>query len=311
MERLIAIIGPTAVGKTKISIDLAKLLKTEIISGDSMLVYRGLNVGTAKPDLRERAGISHHLIDILEPYEEFSVVEFQQRARKLISDINDRQLIPILAGGTGLYVKALIEDYQFSHANGNEELRGKLASIAKERGNPYLHNILKEVLPEVANRLHPNDVRRVIRALEVYYLGGEKISQNKLPETGLLYDALVLGFNIDRSILYERIHTRVDCMISQGLVEEVANLLNRGVPSESQAMQGIGYKEIVEYLAGQVDLAVAIENIKKATRNFAKRQLTWYRKMPYIEWIDLGKFDEYDKILEIVYNYIAEKYGIG
>lgn len=310
MERLIVIIGPTAVGKTKISIDLAKRLGTHIISGDSMLVYRGMDVGTAKPDSTERDGVEHHLIDILDPCQEFSVVDFQQYAQKLIAEINGKGLIPILAGGTGLYVRALLEGYQFNQAPSDEKLRQKLVQLAEQHGNQYLHTMLAKVQPETASRLHPNDQRRIIRALEVYYLSGETVSQNKAAAGKLLYDATVIGLTMDRAALYARINKRVDNMLEQGLLDEVSRLLEQGVSPDCQAMQGIGYKEIVEHLIEGKDLLTAIDQVKQATRNFAKRQLTFYRRMPYITWFNVDEYDNYNNLLETIYKHVAGKFCV-
>ncbi len=308
MERMIAVIGPTAVGKTKLSIDLANMLHSEIISGDSMLVYKNMNIGTAKPSMNERSNIIHHLIDILEPNADFSVVQFNELASQCITDINRQGLIPVVAGGTGLYIKSLLEGYQFNTTPSDEKLRTKLDLLAKEHGNQYLHDQLASVLPDTAKRLHPNDLRRVIRALEIYSLSGDTVSQHKQQE--LLYDAIIIGLTMDRKLLYNRINQRVDLMIEQGLVEEVASLLENGVPPNCQAMQGIGYKEIIHYLQGEIDLDTATENIKQATRNFAKRQLTWYRKMPYIIWFDVDDFNSYETMLETIYHKIAGKFNL-
>jgi tRNA dimethylallyltransferase len=308
VERLIVIIGPTAVGKTKISIDLAKRLRTQIISGDSMLVYRGMDVGTAKPDMDERRGVLHHLIDILDPCEEFNVVDFRNNAERLIKTINSNNLIPILAGGTGLYIRALLEGYQFSQAPSDEKLRQELTRMAEQHGNQYLHDMLAQVQPETAARLHANDLRRIIRALEVYNLSGEAVSQDKAAPNRLLYDTVVVGLTMERAALYNRINKRVDMMLEQGLVDEVARLLQQGVPPHCQSMRGIGYKEIIEHLISGKDLSVAIENVKQATRNFAKRQLTFYRRMPYIVWYNVDDYDNYDDLLGKIYNDIAVKF---
>ena len=310
MNRLIVIIGPTAVGKTKISIDLAKKLDTQIISGDSMLVYRGMDIGTAKPDIVEREGIVHHLIDILDPQQEFNVVDFQQYAQKCITQINNDNRIPILAGGTGLYVRALLEGYQFNQAPSDEKLRQKLTGMAEQYGNQYVHTMLQQVQPVTAARLHPNDQRRVIRALEVYYLSGETISQDKAATNELLYDVVVIGLTMERTSLYERINRRVDQMLEQGLVTEVSELLQQGVPSNCQAMQGIGYKEIVEYLLAGQELVTTVDRLKQATRNFAKRQLTFYRRMPYITWYNVDDFDNYNNLVETIYKQVAVKFGV-
>lgn len=312
MERLIAVIGPTAVGKTQLSIELAQALRTEVISGDSMLVYQGLDVGTAKPSVEERADIVHHLIDILPPTAEYSVADFQVQARELIAALNSQSKIPILAGGTGLYVKALVENYQFSTIASNETLRNYYAGLADQYGNEHLHMLLRRVAPEVAARLHPNDRRRIIRALEIHELSGT--TQTALPALPggrvptLVYDAAIIGLTMERPLLYERINRRVDIMVANGLVEEVAALLAAGVPTDAQSMQGIGYKEIVSYLQGEIDLPTAIDKLKQATRHFAKRQLTWFRKMPYIEWVDVTAFASHEEFLGYIYNHIAGKF---
>ena len=248
MENIVAVIGPTAVGKTKISIDLAKKLHSEIISGDSMLVYKDMNIGTAKPSMEERSNIHHHLIDILEPSADFSVVEFTELARNHITNINNQGQIPVLAGGTGLYVKALLEGYQFNPTPSDEQLRNSLENLAKEHGNQYLHDMLARSVPSAAERLHPNDLRRVIRALEVYHLSGDTVSQDKLTDQpDLLYNTVVIGLTMDRALLYDRINQRVDIMMEQGLIKEVATLLEKGLPINCQAMQGIGYKEVIRH----------------------------------------------------------------
>lgn len=307
MERVIAVIGPTAVGKTRVSIDLAKLLETEVISGDSMLVYKRMNIGTAKPTLQERAGIVHHLIDYIEPVEPFSVTDFQQIAAQYITGVNRRGKIPILAGGTGLYVKALLENYQFNETPGDSEFRQHLEKLAEQYGNDYLHAMLARSDSQAALRLHPNDRRRIIRALEVQELGGESISQTKeRPE--LVYESVVIGLTLERAKLYQNINFRVDQMMAAGLEEEVAELLRSGVSPDCQSMKGIGYKEMVAYLQGRMDLSSAVNQIKQATRNFAKRQLTWYRRMPYIQWFSIDEYDSYEKMMETIYKCIAGKF---
>lgn len=283
-EKVIAVLGPTASGKTALSVELAKALHTEIISGDSMLVYRGFDIGSAKPDMEERAGIPHALIDILPPDAEFNVTDFQQAASKKIRSLNERGMIPVLAGGTGLYAKALLEGYDFNSSSGDEEYRASLEKLAEEHGKEYVHAMLEKVDPKTAERLHVNDFRRVVRALEVYHLGGETISQ-KREEGRLLYDAFVIGLQWDRAVLYDRINRRVDMMLEGGLENEVRDLLASGIPRSSQAMKGIGYKEMAAYIEGECTLDEAVYEIKKATRHFAKRQLTWYRRMPYIHWL--------------------------
>jgi len=308
-EKLIVIIGPTAVGKTELSLELAKKMSTEIISGDSMLVYKGFDIGTAKPTLREQKSVQHHMIDILNPEQEFSVTQFKAYAQEHIQNINRKGKIPILAGGTGLYVKSLVEDYAFNETPGDEVYRRELETLAEKQGKEYVHDMLRAVDPKTAERLHVNDFRRVIRALEVYHMGGELISQDKamLEDGKLAYDAVVIGLNRERSHLYERINQRVDLMIESGFVEEVQVLLKAGVPRNCQAMKGIGYLDIIGYLDGLISLDTAIENIKKSTRHFAKRQLTWYRKMPYIHWYDVEAYSS-KGLLKIVFQDIAGEF---
>lgn len=305
-ERLVVILGPTAVGKTALSIELAKKMKTEIISGDSMLLYRGFDIGTAKPTLTEMQGVPHHLIDVLEPDEEFNVTRFKELAGQKIAELNKAGKVPLLAGGTGLYVKSLLEDYQFNTAGSDNAYRQELEELAAVRGREYVHAMLAQVAPQTAARLHINDFRRVIRALEVYHCGGEVLSQeNKLQSAGeLVYDALVVGLTMERSRLYERINKRVELMVENGLIDEVRHLLACGVPIDCQAMKGIGYKEIAAYLQGEFSLDEAVDAVQKGTRHFAKRQLTWFRKMPYIVWYDVGEMEMMD-IMENIYNKAA------
>ena len=246
----------------------------------------------------------------MEPAEEFNVVDFQKQAHNLIIKINSAGHIPVLAGGTGLYIRALLEGYRFSEAPSDEALRHKLAALGEQHGNEYLHGILAGLQPETAARLHPNDQRRIIRALEVYYLSGETVSQEKSAAKALKYDAVVIGLNMDRALLYERINKRVDIMLEQGLIEEVAGLLQQGVPPDCQAMRGIGYKEIIDYLLKGQDLSTATDNVKQATRNFAKRQLTFYRRMPYIRWFNVDEYDDYNNLLESIYKHVAGKFGV-
>ena len=287
MDKLIVVLGPTAVGKTALSIALAKRFSTEVISGDSMLIYRNMDIGTAKPSIEEQDGVIHHLVDIIEPTESFDVTTFIEMARAKIHEINERGQVPILAGGTGLYIKALLEGYQFNVTPQNEAFRQEMETVAREQGVEELHRRLAEIQPETAARLHPNDIRRVIRALEVATFGGETVSQEKEDETACLYDVAVIGLTSERSLLYERINQRVDQMMADGLLDEVKSLLASGVPADAQSMKGIGYKELVAYLDGKCTLEEAVDEIKKGTRHFAKRQFTWYRKMPYIDWYEV------------------------
>ena len=306
-DKLIVILGPTATGKTKLAVRIAKELRTSIVSGDSMLVYRGLDIGSAKPNTTERGGIHHALIDCLEPSNDnFNAAEFQRLAAEEIHSVNQRGSIPILVGGTGLYIKALLEGYRFNKNPEDDKFRASLESLAEKHGKACVHTMLEKVDPESAARLHVNDFRRVVRALEVWRFGKERISRAK-QEGGLVYDTCVIGLRSDRKILYERIEKRVDAMIAAGLEDEVRRLLASGVSRSAHAMQGIGYKEMVACIDGKLSLAEAVGNIKKATRHFAKRQFTWYRKMPYIHWFDIDTVS-FENLVKTVLETINNKF---
>ena len=296
-EKLVVILGPTATGKSNLAIQIAKHLHGEIISGDSMLVYQGMNIGTAKPSKEELQEVPHHLVDILPPDASFNVVDFVTAAQKLITEINARGHLPIIAGGTGLYIKALLEGYSFTSVDENTELRAQLEKEAEEVGTEALYQKLVELDPEAAKIIHPNNVRRVIRALEAASLGGH-VSQEKTSEDISLYDAKVFGLTMERDFLYERINKRVDVMLALGLEEEVKNLLAKGISPDSQSMQAIGYRQMVWYLKEGMEKELAIEKLQQATRNFAKRQLTWYKKMPYVHWFTVGRDLNYEEILQ-------------
>jgi tRNA dimethylallyltransferase len=293
-ERVVVILGPTATGKSHCGIELAKRFRGEIISGDSMLVYRKMNIGTAKPSEEELRTVPHHLVNILPPDASYSVADFQQQAAELIRQITLRGNLPILVGGTGLYIKALLEDYRFSGVEEKPALRRQLERFAREQGTDKLFDRLQKEDPEAAGRLHPNDVRRVVRALETA-LSGDRVSQQKQEE--LKYDATVFGLSMDRDFLYERINRRVDQMLEEGLEEEVSSLLKAGVPADCLSMKSLGYRQMAEYLTGQCDFATAVDNIKKGTRHFAKRQITWYKRMPYIQWLTVERDLDYEKIV--------------
>lgn len=281
---LFVLLGPTAVGKTALSIELARALAAEIISGDSMLVYRGCDIGTAKPTLAERQGVVHHLVDVREPQERYSVQDFQQEADAYIRHIAARGKLPFLVGGTGLYVQSLVEGYVFNEAGGDPAYRAELARMRAEQGDAALYELLTRVDPQAAATIDPQNVRRVVRALEVAHGGRESISRTKASEPP--YRAFVAGLARPRAELYDRINRRVVFMMEQGLVREVQGLLDAGVPRDAQSMQGIGYKETAAYLAGECTRDEAVTAIQTATRHFAKRQLTWYRRMAYIHWYD-------------------------
>ena len=306
-EKLIVIAGPTASGKTALAVELARRLDTEIISGDSMLVYKGLDIGTAKPGKKEMGGIRHHLIDILDAGAGFNVTDFINLAKPVITLLNKQGRIPILAGGTGLYIKSLVEGYQFNETSGDPEYRESLQRLAEEKGREYVFDMLRKVNPDAAERLHINNFRRIIRALEVYHLGGEQISEEKASE--LAYDVFAIGLGWERSVLYERINRRVEIMIEQGLYNEVEGLLKNGISDSCQSMKGIGYKELLPAVRGEISLDEAADKIKQNTRHFAKRQLTWYRKMPYIRWYD-AQAEADEKLADKIYHDMAGYYGL-
>jgi tRNA dimethylallyltransferase len=270
-EKLVVIIGPTAVGKTELSLELAETFNGEIISGDSMQVYRGMDIGTAKAEPAELARVPHHLIDIINPTEEYSVAMFQESATRLITEINQRGRLPFIVGGTGLYIESVTHRFQFSQTSQDPELRDRLQRLADTGGVEALHERLAQVDPITAERLHPNDVKRVIRALEIYESSGYKMSDFQLRAQHSPYDLVMIGLTMDREKLYQRINHRVELMIDAGLVEEVRGLLDQGFDPSLVSIQGLGYKELVPYLYGEVTLDKAVNDIKQRTRHFAKR----------------------------------------
>ena len=303
-EKVLVILGPTATGKSHCAIEIAKKFNGEIISGDSMLVYREMNIGTAKPSAEELAAVPHHLVNILPPEASFSVVDFKEQAQRLITEINARGHLPIIAGGTGLYIKALLEDYAFNSVSENSELREQLTREAELQGAEALHARLAALDAAAAERIHPNNVRRVVRALEAA-LSGEQVNQYGASE--IPYDALVVGLEMERSALYARINKRVDVMLAQGLEQEVRSLLERGISPDCQSMQSIGYRQMVWYLNGSMPYDEAVEKLKQATRNFAKRQITWYKKMPYIKWLTLDAEPNYANVVGRICEMLVEK----
>lgn len=305
MQPLICIVGPTASGKTALSIALAKQLNTEIISSDSMQIYRGMDIGTAKPDAEEQDGIVHHMFDVADPGEEFSVARYQEMADACAQNILARGKIPIVCGGTGLYLNALIEGNTFSGddtADGEDtskKIRARYQAIAKEHGVHYLHELLRRVDPESAERIHENNVKRVIRALEVYEQTGMTIGEfnaaHKPPQPR--YDAVMLALcPSQRETLYERINRRVDQMMQLGLLEETKRLYDNGLLTGTAA-QAIGYKELVPYLTGTDTLEHCVEQLKRASRNYAKRQLTWLRRDSRVTWIYYDCAEDFPEVL--------------
>lgn len=304
-QPLIVIVGPTAVGKTATSIDLAKHFGGEVISGDSMQVYKGMDIGTAKISRNEMDDVPHHLIDIKQPNEPFSVADFQSLAKKSISSIYNHGNIPFIVGGTGLYVNAVIYDYDFSEASEDPAFREQLNNFADEHGNDALHEQLKVVDPQSYDQLHPNNRRRVIRALEVFHVTGKPLAEQRNKIESSLYDTTVIGLTMDRDVLYDRINQRVDQMISEGLIEEVEKLHKLGY-SDCQSMQAIGYKEILDYVRGNVTQEAAIAQLKQNSRRFAKRQLTWFRNKMNISWFDMTTDSK--KTSKEIHKFLKESY---
>jgi tRNA dimethylallyltransferase len=290
-RKVLVIAGPTATGKTACGIRLARKLGGEIISGDSMLVFRGMDIATAKPSREEQEAVPHHLIDICDPADKFTVVDFQEQATRLIEEISQRRRLPIIVGGTGLYLKALLENYHFSSVNESASRREALSAYADTYGNEALHAKLAGLDPAAAERLKINDRRRIIRAIEARE-GGDCVSQKK--DVVSPFDAFVFGLSMERPVLYERINRRVDLMVEAGLFEEARRFYDAGVPEEAQSMKSIGYRQAIQYFKGELTREACIEKIKQATRNFAKRQITWYKKMPYIHWVMLDAQPDYE-----------------
>lgn len=307
---LVILTGPTAVGKTALSIKLASKIGGEIISADSMQVYRQMDIGSAKIKPEEMGGIPHHLIDILEPEEEFNVCLFEKLALEAMEQIYERGHIPVVVGGTGFYIQALLYQIDFTEEETDTVYRDKLWQLGEEKGNHYLHELLRKVDPESAEEIHENNRKRVIRALEFYENCGKPISTHNKEQRQKTsaYNSCYFVLTDDRKKLYERIESRVDQMLSKGLVDEVRTLKERGCNASMVSMQGLGYKEILEYLDGRCSLLEAVEKIKKETRHFAKRQLTWFRREKDVIWIDKQAFvyDE-DAVLSCILENLRKK----
>lgn len=306
---LIILTGPTAVGKTELSVKLAKALQGEIISADSIQVYKYMDIGSAKVTKEEMEGVKHYLIDELMPDEEFNIFYFKEKAKEYVNEIYKNNHIPIVAGGTGFYIQSLLYDIEFKNEESDDQIRNELYQLYEKQGAAYIHNILKEIDPESATAIHENNVKRVIRAIEYYRLNGEKISTHNEREKqkNSPYNFKYYCLNMDRKLLYERINKRVDIMVKNGLVEEVKSLLNMGYSKNLVSMQGIGYKEIVLYLEGNITLEEAVEMIKQETRRFAKRQLTWFRREKEVTFINYEDFDfDKEKVLEFMINDINQ-----
>lgn len=307
---LLVLVGPTAVGKTKLSIAIAKAYGCEIISGDSMQIYQGMDIGTAKITREEMGGIPHHLIDIHNPDYPFSVAEFQREAQQVIIDIANRGKLPFLVGGTGLYVESLCYGFSFTDGGVDEQLRQDMRQLLDTFGEQALHNKLREIDPFTAERLHPNDHRRVIRAIEIAHLTGKTMSEQLASEKKESpYTLCLIGLTMDRQVLYNRIEARIDLMMEQGLVQEVHALLERGFDSQHTSMQGLGYKEIAAAIQGRISMDEAVRLLKQNTRRFAKRQLSWFRRMKDIHWINVDQFSNDDDLFANIHSIVAGKFA--
>ena len=297
---LIILTGPTAVGKTAASIGLAKAIGGEIISADSMQVYKYMDIGSAKISKEEMDGVPHYLVDVLDPKDEFNVVRFQEMAKEAMDKIYANGHIPIVVGGTGFYIQALLYDIDFTKEDDDKTYRNELEKLAEEKGAEHLHNMLREVDPKSADDIHANNVKRVIRALEYFHETGEKISEHneKERQKESPYNSAYFVLSDERSLLYERIDKRVDKMMTSGLVEEVKTLKDMGLDIKDVSMQGLGYKEILSYLNGEISLEDAIYILKRDTRHFAKRQLTWFKREKDVIWVDKNKFDHNEEAIK-------------
>lgn len=310
MQPMVILTGPTAVGKTALSIELAKRINGAVISADSMQVYKHMDIGSAKILPEEMQGIPHYMIDELEPEEEFHVVRFVEMAKKYLAEIYAAGKIPIIAGGTGFYIQALLYDIDFTDQESDEAYRSRLETLAKEQGREKLHEMLREVDPASAEAIHANNIKRVIRALEFYHLTGKRISEHNEQERqkSSPYNFAYFVLTDDRAKLYERIDKRVDYMIEQGLVDEVQKLKEMGCHRDMVAMQGLGYKEILAYLDGELTLEEAVYIIKRETRHFAKRQLTWFKREREVFWMEKDAYNyQEDKMLEDIITVLQQK----
>lgn len=287
-NKVIALCGPTASGKSAIGLELAEETGNSIICMDSMQIYKGMDIGTAKPTKEEQSRRPHYMLDVVSPFESYSAAQYAEDVFPLL----DRLSLPILIGGTGLYLNAVSTDMEFGYDRGDEKIREKYEQIAAEMGNEYVHSLLEKADPEAAQKLHINDLRRVIRALEVYEVTGKPFSSQRAKDMYASnggYDFRIFALSMDRERLYRRINDRVDVMMNDGLYEEVESLKRDGITKDLQSMQGIGYKEILEVLEGTASLDDTVDLIKQRSRNYAKRQLTWFRRDPRVHWLDMDR----------------------
>lgn len=308
-QPLVVLTGPTAVGKTELSISLAKQINGEIISADSMQVYTKMDIGTAKIKKEEMDGVKHYLIDVLDPSEDFNVVRFQMMAKQAMEEIYAKRKIPIVVGGTGFYIQALLNDINFDDNDADTSYREELEALVNEKGAEYLHNMLREVDEKSAEAIHMNNSKRVIRALEFYHQTGKKMSEHNEEESKKesAYNSAYFVLNCDRELLYNRINKRIDLMMEEGLLEEVQALKEEGYSRDLVSMQGLGYKEILAYFEGEISLDEAIYILKRDTRHFAKRQLTWFRREKEVIMVDKDKLTTLDEQLGLITKVLKER----
>ena len=308
MNNLIVLTGPTGVGKTALSIRLAKELNGSVISADSMQAYKHMDIGTAKIMPEEMESIPHYLVDCLEVDDDFNVARFKSMAKEAINDIYSKGRLPIIVGGTGFYIQALLKDVNFDEAKGESEIRSELLAFANENGALALHDRLREIDSEAADKIHPNNIKRVIRAIEFYMESGEKISSHNERESNKesAYNYRYFVLTNDRAVLYKNIELRIDKMLEMGLVDEVRSLKESGYSRNLVSQQGLGYKEIWAYLEGEVSLDEAVSILKRNTRHFAKRQLTWFKREKDVIWLDKSGFKDDDAIIDEIYKNIED-----
>ncbi|SCJ81068.1 tRNA dimethylallyltransferase [uncultured Eubacterium sp.] len=308
MERkIIVICGPTAVGKTEYAIETALKVNGEIVSCDSMQLYKCMDIGSAKPTAEEQARVKHYLVDEIDPAQAFSAAKYQALAKKAIEEIFAKEKTPVIAGGTGLYLNALLYDMDFSAPPRNDAYRDQLYREADEFGPEYLHEKLANADPDAANRIHPNNIKKVVRALEAAEEGKKVRDFSKDLQPTADYDAILIGLTRNREELYDRINRRVDLLIKRGLLEEVRELLAKGLTEADISMKGIGYKEIIAYYHGQYSLQEAIDLVKKNTRHYAKRQLTWFKRYKEMKWFNISEYDSDADCLKEIFQWLEKK----
>lgn len=305
--RILVIAGPTAVGKTEYAIRASRSFNGEIVSCDSMQIYKYMDIGSAKPTFEERHAAVHHLVDFADPGVDFSVAEYQKLAHEAISDILSRGKLPVISGGTGLYLNSILYDMDFGSDMQDMQYRKSLEKIAEEQGSPALHEMLRTSDSQAADRIHPNNTKKIIRALERIKCGERTVRpfsgiQNENP----LYDPVLVGLTRDRSELYDRINLRVEKLVEMGLADEVKRLMDMGLAADDISMKGIGYKEIIDYFEGKSDFDEAVELIKKNTRHYAKRQLTWFRRYDRMKWFNLSEYLNDDKAYEEIEEWLRK-----